>query len=344
MNQNIVLFCAQLHVSKPTADAKVRTRFITRTRRVTVSVTGKELFTRARATAAPSRRPAASSSIRPLPTLRGDRIEINNPDDQFVKHFFLVAMATVLLVVTPGEAVYATSTPDALDPVIAAVERQFAKKSGLRFTAKTRERTFGITETETASGAYRFSGSGVRSSDVTILHQEDGSRFRLINVGRDSYTQNSQDEPLPKGKKWLSWRNARGFLWSDQLIDGVNPGFLALAASQEHRSSDGGTVDGVASTLHEGIATVAGLGTSMAGVGFDENDGASTGGEVTWRLWTGPDHLPRRFHAVIDWDGEPDEKNASFDYVKINKFYRDWGVNIKITAPSKRITISNLQR
>jgi hypothetical protein len=27
MNQNIVLFCAQLHVSKPTADAKVRIAF-----------------------------------------------------------------------------------------------------------------------------------------------------------------------------------------------------------------------------------------------------------------------------------------------------------------------------
>ncbi|MER5422553.1 hypothetical protein [Streptosporangium roseum] len=266
---------------------------------------------------------------------------------------FLTAAMTVLMVAAvsgtaqaigappPSVISIQTTAPDSLDPVIEAIKHQFTKKGGVRFTAKTRERTFGILGTVTAFGSYRFSASGVHSSDSTEVDHEDGSRFHLINVGRASYTQDSKYDSLPKGKKWRSWRNTTGFLWSDKLVDGINTGFLALAASQDRKTSDGGTIEGTACTLLEGTVTVAGLEVSKAGVSFSTKDTGATGGTISWRLWVGPDHLPRRFNAAITWDAEPDKRDEGFDYVKTNKFYRQWGSNFTIMAPPKRTTISH---
>ncbi|MFI6321890.1 hypothetical protein ACIBG8_30450 [Nonomuraea sp. NPDC050556] len=245
----------------------------------------------------------------------------------------LAAMTALMVVMLSGTAqAVQTTASDSLDPVINAIKQQFAKKLGVRFTAKTRDRTVGILNTMTSHGTYRFSASGVHSSDTTEINQGDGSRFRWINVGRASYTQDSKYDSLPKGKEWRSWRNATGFLWSDKLIDGMNPGFLTLAASQDHVTSDGGII--------QGTTTVAGLEVTKAGVRFiTENDGF-TGGTIAWRLWVGPDHLPLRFNATITWDNEPGGRDEGFDYVKTNKLYREWGSTFTIKAPPKRTTVN----
>ncbi|MFI7611203.1 hypothetical protein ACIBP6_08280 [Nonomuraea terrae] len=238
---------------------------------------------------------------------------------------------------TPSTITVQTVAPDSLDPVIAAVKRQFAKKSGVRFTAKSVERTVGIVGTETSSGAYRFSASGVYASDVTDL-DEDGWRFRVRTVGRVSYSQDNKYDILPKGK-WRLQGNAPNYRWKDDLVDGINPGFLALADSHDHSVSDGGTIEGTPCTLYQGTATVPGLSTTQPGVRFDTKDEGWLGGTISWRLWAGPDHLPRRFHAVITWDNAPDEKDVSFDYIKRNKIYRQWGSDFTITHPPKQTVV-----
>ncbi|GAA4929308.1 hypothetical protein HD597_004338 [Nonomuraea thailandensis] len=236
--------------------------------------------------------------------------------------------STHLLAAPPAAA----ARPESLTPVIAAVKRQFASKSGVRFTAKSVERLVGIVTTSTSSGAYRLTASGVSASDVTEV-DEEGRRFRLRTVGRASYTQDDRYDPLPKGKKWRARGYSPNYQWKDDLVDGINLGFLALAAAQDHSATDGGTVEGTPCTLLRGTVTVAGLGTTQPGVRFSTEEGGFTGGTISWRLWVGPDRLPRRFHAVITWDNAPEEKDDGFDYIKQNKIYRDWGAGFTITHP-----------
>ncbi|MFD0475332.1 hypothetical protein ACFQ0B_49165 [Nonomuraea thailandensis] len=103
--------------------------------------------------------------------------------------------STHLLAAPPAAA----ARPESLTPVIAAVKRQFASKSGVRFTAKSVERLVGIVTTSTSSGAYRLTASGVSASDVTEV-DEEGRRFRLRTVGRASYTQDDRYDPCPRAR------------------------------------------------------------------------------------------------------------------------------------------------
>ena len=36
---------------------------------------------------------------------------------------------------------------------------------------------------------------------------------------------------LPKGKKWSHWRDTKGFLWSQDLVDALDPKFLQLISA-----------------------------------------------------------------------------------------------------------------
>ncbi|MEV0824827.1 hypothetical protein [Nonomuraea rubra] len=246
-----------------------------------------------------------------------------------------VALLTAAQLAAAPPATAALPAPDPLDPVIAAVKRQFTGKSGVRFTAKSVERTVGTARTTTSSGAYRLSPSGLSASDVTDV-DEEGLYFRVRTIGRASYTQDNKYDPLPKGKKWRSRGYVPNYRWRDDLVDGINLGFLALAASQDHSATEGGTVEGTPCTLLQGTVTVAGLGTTQPGVRFSTKTGGFTGGTISWRLWAGPDHLPRRFHAVITWDNAPEEKDEGFDYIKQNKIYRHWGAGFTITHPPRK--------
>ena len=69
-------------------------------------------------------------------------------------------------------------------------------------------------------GKHRFAAkTGVYASDVTDVSTTGGvpMHFRMINIGRDTYTQGTWTS-LPEGKKWLHWRDADGFLWSQNLV------------------------------------------------------------------------------------------------------------------------------
>ncbi|TMR91124.1 hypothetical protein EJK15_51730 [Nonomuraea basaltis] len=58
------------------------------------------------------------------------------------------------------------------------------------------------------------------------------------------------------------------------------------------------------------------------------------GGQITWKLWAGPDNLPRRFHAIMKFT-RPEGGEA--ESMTMNIIYRGWGTPVKITAPPKHL-------
>ncbi|WP_405144226.1 hypothetical protein OG589_41195 [Sphaerisporangium sp. NBC_01403] len=252
-----------------------------------------------------------------------------------------IVLTTAVLLATAahGGTAQAASDGEPLTSVISAIKRQFAKKSSVHVSIKTREDFSGAKSTADTHGVYRFTRSGVFASDSTEIDKDPVSpgRFRMINIGRDSYTQSTDYSLLPKGKKWTHWRNADGFLWAKDLIDGLNPAFLTHVASRQVVRSAGGTVDGVNTTLYSGTVTVPELGTRQAGTTFDLKEGRAAGGQVKWKLWAGPDSLPRRFHAAISFEPVGEEKKGWS--IVANMLYKQWGHSVKITAPPKNLTV-----
>jgi hypothetical protein len=62
------------------------------------------------------------------------------------------------------------------------------------------------------------------------------------------------------------------------------------------------------------------------------------GGQITWKLWAGPDNLPRRFQAIMKstWPEGGDAESMA-----MNIIYRGWGTPVKITDPPKRLISDN---
>ncbi|MDF5758442.1 hypothetical protein, partial [Spongiactinospora sp. TRM90649] len=125
------------------------------------------------------------------------------------------------------------------------------------------------------------------------------------------------------------------------LINGINPGFLELAASRGATRAAGGTFEGTKTTLHSGTVTVPVLDERQAGMFFEmqEEEGGTWKGPIRWKLWAGPDNLPRRFHAIMDFtptfsDGDSD---GEVETMTMNIIYRGWGTAVTITAPPERL-------
>lgn len=255
-----------------------------------------------------------------------------------------LVMAGLLSITIPGGAVHAAPESESLDSVIKAIKKQFAKKSGVRFSVKRRGGPPATWDIK-ASGAYRFRASGVYAADTTTISQEAGGtgRSRDISIGRKFYSQayvRAKDgkyvwkSPSTVGK-WTYAQNLAGVIWGEDLINGINPGFLKLGASHSAISADGGTFEGVKTTLHSGTVMVPELGERQAGMTFGtEREDGFWSGPITWKLWVGPDNLPRRFHAIIRFTraGEGDPETMT-----MNIIYRGWGTPVRITAPPKQL-------
>lgn len=256
-----------------------------------------------------------------------------------------LVVAGLLSVAIPGGTVHAASASDSLDSVIRAVKKQFVKKSSVRFSVKRRGEPPATWDMK-ASGAYRFRASGVYATDTTTISQESGGtgRSREISIGREFYSQayvRSKDgkyiwkSPSTVGK-WSYGRNLAGTIWGEDLINGINPGFLKLAASHGGTSANAETFEGVKTTLHSGTVTVPELGERQAGMSFGtEEDSGSWSGPIAWKLWVGPDNLPRRFHAIMRFT--PKYGGGEIETMKMNIIYRGWGTPVKITAPPKHL-------
>lgn len=262
-----------------------------------------------------------------------------------MKRMSVVLLAAGLLsVAIPGGAVHAAPESGSLDSVVRAVKKQFVKKSSVRFSVKQRGGPPATWDIK-ASGAYRFKASGVYAADTTTISQEaEGTgRSREISIGREFYSQDyvrSKDGKYPYKSpstvgKWINQRNLPGVIWGEDLINGINPGFLKLVASHGATSADGGTFEGVKTTLHSGTVTVPKLGERQAGVTFGtEEEVGFWRGPITWKLWVGPDDLPRRFHAIIRFTRQ---EGAKAETMTMNIIYRGWGKPVKITAPPKHL-------
>ncbi|MFI6990668.1 hypothetical protein [Nonomuraea wenchangensis] len=272
-------------------------------------------------------------------------MEIIRCDDRRMKRMSAVlVMAGLLSVTIPGGAVHAAPASEALGSVVKAIKKEFAKKSGVRFSVVRRGGPPGTWDIK-ASGAYRFRASGVYAADTTTISREarGTSRTREISIGRTFYSQSyvrSKDGKYPykspsRVGDWIYAQNLAGVIWGKDLINGINPGFLGLGASHGATSADGGTFEGVKTTLHSGTVTVPKVGERQAGMYFEtREEELAYGGPITWKLWVGPDHLPRRFHAVMRLTRP--EGGATYT-VTMNMIYRGWGERVRITAPPKHL-------
>ncbi|MFG1681635.1 hypothetical protein ACGFNP_15845 [Nonomuraea sp. NPDC049269] len=255
-----------------------------------------------------------------------------------------LAVAGLVSVAIPGGAVHATPESKSLDSVVKAIKKQFAKKSSVRFSVKRRGGPPPAEDIQ-ASGAYRFRASGVYAADTTEISHEKAAtgRSREISIGREFYSQGyvrSKDgkyvwkSPSTVGK-WTNAQNLAGVIWGEDLINGINPGFLKLVASHGATSADGGTFEGVKTTLHSGTVTVPKLDERQAGMYFETREEEfAYGGPITWKLWVGPDNLPRRFHAIMKFTRP---KGGDAETMTMNIIYRGWGKPVKITAPPEHL-------
>lgn len=97
------------------------------------------------------------------------------------------------------------------------------------------------TEDIQASGAYRFRASGVYAADTTEISQEPQGtgRSREISIGREfcsqAYVRSNDGKYIWKSPstvgRWSYGRNLAGVVWGEDLINGINPGFLKLRLS-----------------------------------------------------------------------------------------------------------------
>jgi hypothetical protein len=256
----------------------------------------------------------------------------------------VLVMAGLLSVTTPGGAVHAAPESATLDSVVKAIKKEFAKRSGVRFSVVRRGGPPATWDIK-ASGAYRFRASGVYAADTTTISQvgRETGRAREISIGRKFYSQayvRTKDgkytwkSPSTVGK-WTYAQNLAGVIWGEDLINGINPGFLELGASHGATSADGGTFEGVKTTLHSGTVTVPKLGERQAGMYFEtREEELAYGGPITWKLWVGPDQLPRRFHAIMRLTRP---EGGDTYTMTMNMIYRGWGEPVKITPPPKHL-------
>ncbi|MFB9680405.1 hypothetical protein [Streptosporangium vulgare] len=248
-------------------------------------------------------------------------------------------LGTLALLFTPSLSGTAhAQSHDSLTQAISALKGEFTKKSSVFFSRKTYD-GFGsdVVALTVAHGKHRFAAKvGVYASDVTEAFST-GDRpvhFRIINVGRDSYTQGTWAD-VPEGKKWLHSHNTEGFLWSQNLVDALNPRFLQLISSGAERTSVRDRYDGVPTIRYDGLVKIGSLGSRQAGIYYGPRDGRSVGGRIKWKLWLGPDNLPRRFQIEIVSDPYGPEREV--DIVRTNTLYKGWGTPVHIAAPPKNL-------
>ncbi|MGW4796192.1 hypothetical protein ACWEPC_27600 [Nonomuraea sp. NPDC004297] len=261
-------------------------------------------------------------------------------EDDPMRNLCALLGVLALLLTLPLTGAAHAQTSGSLVKAISALRGEFAEKSGVIFSQKTRNGLGSDASLAVAHGKHRFARTGVYASDITetftVGGGEDPTLFRMINLGRDSYTQSYWDT-LPKGKKWNHWRDKDGFLWSQNLVDALNPEFLRLISRSAEKVLTKDRYDGVHTIRYEGSVEVGSIGSRQAGIYYSERAGDWDGGRIRWKLWLGPDSLPRRFQAEIVYEPYGAEQRA--DTVRMNVLYKGWGTPVHITAPPKKLVV-----
>lgn len=248
--------------------------------------------------------------------------------------------ALPLLLGSPLASTAHARTGDTPAQAAVAVKGEFAKKSSVLFSQIVRQGTTSSGVVTVGHGKHRFAaGTGVHASDVTrttTVADMSPVPFRMVNIGRDSYTQSGWDD-LPKGKKWSHWRNRGGFLWSQNLVDALNPKFLQLISAGAKKVPTTDRYDGVRTSRYDGTVEVGSIGRRAAGTYYSVRKDWWDGGRIKWKLWLGPDNLPRRFQAEIMYEPYGEEQKA--DAMRMNVLYKGWGTPVRITAPPRRLVV-----
>ncbi|MEU8252220.1 hypothetical protein [Nonomuraea sp. NPDC048916] len=245
-----------------------------------------------------------------------------------------------LLLTSPLAGVAHAQTSGSLAQAISALKGEFAKKSSVLFSQNTRRGLTSDASLTVAHGKHRFAAkTGVYASDVTqafTVGDIDPVLSRVVSIGRDSYTQSGW-ESLPKGKKWNHWRDKDSFLWSQNLVDALNPKFLQLISASAEKVPTKDRYDGVRTSRYDGTVEVGSIGSRQAGIYYSERKRDWDGGRIKWKLWLGPNNLPRRFQAEIVYEPYGAEQRA--DTVRMNVLYKGWGTPVHITAPPKKLVV-----
>ncbi|MGP4104018.1 hypothetical protein [Nonomuraea sp. KM90] len=160
---------------------------------------------------------------------------------------------------------------------------------------------------------------------------------RTITIaGSGTYQYRADRQDVPAGKSWLHG----GGSGCEQLLRAIGSlGVRSLVSPEVLRKlaapapSSGAAIDGVATVVHAGsgslteFAIAAPHDDPVIAAQFRERDDST---QVSWRLWVGPDRLPRRVHLTSTYpmaeDNQPKTSVIEVDFT-------GWGSEVLIDPP-----------
>ncbi|GGM88319.1 hypothetical protein GCM10010106_39430 [Thermopolyspora flexuosa] len=255
-----------------------------------------------------------------------------------MKRFLAVLAATLIAPTLVAAATPAAAQAAPRNPV-AAVQKQVAKKSGVRINETTRVTVDGKTLlTAKQVGVVRLDPRRKEFYDVTgrIVVDKESVKLRILRAGgKEHYLQSPllKDE-LPEGKTWVStteFASLRGL----STVDGTNPKVLKVLLAGAKSKVSGGRLDGVRTVAYRGTIPVSRL--AKVSPNLRDFDTALKGAKgikppfIRWKLYVGGrDGLPRRLSTeLVLFEDKKVGSVKLLDDVR----YSGWGTKVKITAP-----------
>jgi hypothetical protein len=241
-----------------------------------------------------------------------------------------VVIATGLATAAASSATASTASA-AVDPV-KALQKQFAKKGGVRLVDD-----LGVTLNGKkllayrSAGVVRFGPSGVAAADVTTKGFTGGdSKIHTITLGPHSYVQTALfDDLLPEGKSWIREPVAAGTVAG--FINVLDPRVLKAVLATTKSTAAGGTFDGTKTLIYRGSVTLKQLAkVSPALRELTKQVKSKKPLVMPWKLWVGRDGLPRRFSSSLLLASSEIVGDST---MTVDTRFKSWGVKPVIKAP-----------
>jgi hypothetical protein len=160
---------------------------------------------------------------------------------------------------------------------------------------------------------------------------------RTITItGSGTYEHRADRQDVPAGKSWLHGGNSEcEQVWRAMGSFGVrglvSPEVLRKLAAPA--PSPGEDIDGVATVVHAGSSSLAEFAITaphddpVIAAHIRERNGLT---RISWRLWVGPDLLPRRVHFTLT-DPMAEDNQPKTTVTEID--FTDWGSDVLIDLP-----------
>ncbi|WP_157529940.1 hypothetical protein [Microtetraspora niveoalba] len=262
-----------------------------------------------------------------------------------------VATAGTAALLAPAIAAPAYAQAPAANPV-SALAKQIKPMRGVHVTSAAKVSAEGMSLFKFRSeGDLQFGRSGVAASDLTSKSDFDGlfggdddlagmkNPLRTININGTSYLSGGvYDDMLPAGKSWLRMPGGNPASLDGTL--GINPfdtGTLKAVLATAKGKSNGGTVDGIRTTVYRGSITLRQLYASSPATkkqlkNLKPADAKTT---INWKLWIGADQLIRRLTTSTTTTFKYKKTSMDMSMTGDTKFSK-WGQKTSITAPPAR--------